>query len=76
MNGSLQELRHRGRSQITRFNYQNIPNLPKSLDWRLKGAVNPIKRQNCGDCYAFGSTAAIEGHYQIASGELLELSEQ
>ncbi|BFG35908.1 hypothetical protein CerSpe_221820 [Prunus speciosa] len=51
--------------------------LPSSVDWRVKGAVNPIKNQgNCGSCWAFSTVAAVEGINQIVTGELISLSEQ
>lgn len=51
--------------------------IPSSVDWRTKGAVNKIKNQGqCGSCWAFGSTAAVEAHHFIKTGKLLSLSEQ
>jgi len=52
-------------------------NIPSSIDWRTKGAVNPIKNQGqCGSCWAFSATCSIEGHHQIQSGKLISLAEQ
>ncbi|XAR74023.1 Actinidain [Bertholletia excelsa] len=51
--------------------------LPKSVDWRESGAVAPIKDQgDCGSCWAFSTVAAVEGINKIATGELIQLSEQ
>ena len=51
--------------------------LPASVDWRTKGALNPVKDQgHCGSCWAFAATACIESHHFIHTGELLNLAEQ
>jgi len=52
-------------------------NIPASVDWRNKGAVDAVKNQGqCGSCWAFSATAAIEGHHAIQQGQLLSLAEQ
>jgi len=52
-------------------------NLADAVDWRTKGAVNPVKDQaRCGSCWAFSATCAVEGAHFLKSGKLLSLSEQ
>ncbi|KAJ9546038.1 hypothetical protein OSB04_025745 [Centaurea solstitialis] len=59
------------------FSYRDFVDLPKSVDWRKKGAVAPVKNQgSCGSCWAFSTVAAVEGINQIVTGNLTELSEQ
>nr|DAD25470.1 TPA_asm: hypothetical protein HUJ06_026934 [Nelumbo nucifera] len=59
------------------FSYENVTDVPPSLDWREKGAVTPIKDQGrCGCCWAFSAVAAIEGIIQIKKGQRISLSEQ
>jgi len=51
--------------------------LPKSVDWRTKGAVSPVKNQGgCGSCWAFSATETIESNVAIATGTLPILSPQ
>ena len=48
-----------------------------AIDWREKGAVNPVQDQGqCGSCWAFSATAAMEGAHFIKTGTLLKHSEQ
>lgn len=51
--------------------------VPESLDWRLYGAVTPVKDQAiCGSCWSFATTGAVEGALFLKTGSLQVLSQQ
>jgi len=70
-------LGYTGPQELNSSSYTVSPTGPASVDWRTQGAVNPVKNQGqCGSCWAFSATAAIEGHHAIATGKLESFAEQ
>jgi len=58
---------------------EDVPTEPLAniVDWRTSGAVTAIKDQGqCGSCWSFSSTGAIEGISKIKRGSITSVSEQ
>jgi len=51
--------------------------LPTTVDWVGSGAVTDVKDQGqCGSCWSFSTTGALEGAYKIKGSSLTSFSEQ
>jgi len=64
-------------SKFIEINHDHIQELPDSFEWNTQGAVTPVKDQaQCGSCWAFSATEAIEAQWFLSKKSLPVLSPQ
>mmetsp|Transcript_93799 Transcript_93799/g.155020 ORF Transcript_93799/g.155020 Transcript_93799/m.155020 type:complete len:303 (+) Transcript_93799:3-911(+) len=75
--GGMTKLAAEEMKNLTKFEKPVGFTTPQSIDWVEKGAVSSVKNQgNCGSCWTFSATGALEGAMVVAGRDLVELSQQ
>jgi cathepsin L len=55
----------------------DVESVPASVNWVTNGGVTPVKNQGqCGSCWSFSTTGALEGAYFVKYNKLSSFSEQ
>lgn len=66
-----------GSTSCSSFIGSGAKSAPSSVDWRSKNVVTPVKDQGqCGSCWSFSASGAMEGAWALSKGQLLSMSEQ
>lgn len=76
MRGRLHSTEYNGGAPFKYSKYE-LNSVPSTLDWRLYGAVTPVKDQSvCGSCWSFGTVGTLEGANFLSTGQLVRFSQQ
>jgi len=63
--------------KVVKYTADEVADVPASWDWREHGYTVPVKDQGqCGSCWAFSATSAMEFAHFNVTNNLLSLSEQ
>lgn len=58
-------------------NTVDVSTLPATVNWTAQGWVGPIQNQGqCGSCWSYSSTGAMEGQYYNVTGQFVQQSQQ